>query len=65
MAKKLFLDVSFAFDDRTIVVSGVSPQEAFNILHMPSIGELICTLSPSWVEVEDGLPPMPEPENKE
>lgn len=67
MSKVLTLDVTLAFQSgektRTHIVSGVSAQEAFNILHMPSMSEHVVALVPNWVESD--VPPVSEPANKE
>lgn len=64
MSKVLTLDVTLELSGDCHTIPSVSPQEAFNLLHMPSFGEFVVTLTPNWIEA-DGLPSVPEPENKE
>lgn len=50
--------LTVTFKDGMVVA--VTPQEAFNLLMMPSLAGLIVNLVPEY-----GLPSVPEPENKE
>lgn len=64
MAKVLSLDVTLRFGESVCSIGSLSPQEAFNLLHMPSMGEHVVCLVPIWSQ-DDGLPSMPVTENKE
>lgn len=63
MAKSLTFDVTFYVGEKTFVVPGLSAQEAFNLVHMPVMGELVIGLVPNWIEAPDALPVVSE--NKE
>ncbi|WP_276819084.1 hypothetical protein [Mailhella massiliensis] len=62
--KVLTLDVYLSFPGACgadPVVSGMSPQEAFNLLHMPAMSEYVVDLVPNWVE--SNVPAVPETAN--
>lgn len=64
MSKVLTLDVTLELDGVSHTIPAVSPQEAYNLLHMPSMGEFVVDMTPNWIDA-DVLPTVHESENKE
>lgn len=62
--KSVSLDVHLTIGDVATCITGLSPQEAFNLLMMPSFGSYIVSMVPNWT-VSNGVSSVPEPENKE
>ena len=62
--KVLTLDVILHFPERLpVTIARVSPQEAFNLLHMPAMSEYVVKLVPNWVE--SNVPAVSETANVE
>lgn len=64
MSKTLSLDVTLELSGDCHTIPGLSPQEAFNLLHMPAIGGFVVALTPNWIEA-DGMSSVSVSENKE
>ena len=64
MDKALTLDVCVSVAGHETVFDGLTPQEAFNLLMMPSFSPYIVSLVPNWKDTPaDGVSPVSEPAN--
>lgn len=61
-SKALTLDVYVSVDGHETKFDGLTPQEAFNLLMMPSFSPHITALIPNWKDTPaDGVSPVSEP----
>lgn len=61
MNKVLTLDVCVSIAGHETVFDGLTPQEAFNLLMMPSFSSHITALIPNWKDTPaDGVSPVSE-----
>ena len=62
MDKALTLDVCVSVAGHETVFDGLTPQEAFNLLMMPSFSPYIVSLVPNWKDAPpNGVSPVSEP----